>query len=305
MSKFPKSMLASAVEDFSAIRFPKLASPKIDGIRATMHGGVLRTRSLKDVPNVHVQEKFKSLGQYDGLDGEMIVGDPWDVDVYDKTRRIVMASGNKPKAADVSEVRWYTFDRQGPLPFQSRLAGVFALNLRPDVIVVPHIVISNLEEMEVYEKAMLEKGFEGIMLRDPNGPYKHGRSSEKEGWLLKVKRYTDDEAKVISCYEEMGNNNEAYTNELGRTARSASKAGKTGNNTLGGFNVVGVTGPYKGVEFQVAVSSLTHDKRHDIWDARETQVDRILTYKWFKPGSEEKPRHPMFKGWRSAEDMSE
>lgn len=301
MSKFPRPMLATAVEDFAALKFPKLASPKIDGIRATMHDGILRSRSLKDIPNIHIQKKFKGLA--DGLDGEMIVGDPWDADVYDKTRRVVMESGKKTNADDV---RWYVFDRQEHDVYETRYDLLpFAVKNATDVIVVPHVMIHSLAELEVYEKAMLDKGFEGVMLNDPRAHYKHGRSSEKEGILVKVKRYTDDEAKVISCYEEMGNNNEAFTNELGRTARSASKAGKTGNNTLGGFNVVGVTGPYKGVEFQVAVSSLTHDKRHDIWAARYTQVDRILTYKWFKPGSEEKPRHPMFKNWREAIDMSE
>jgi DNA ligase 1 len=308
MSKFPKPMLAENVEHFNLLRFPKMASPKIDGIRATVHGGVLRSRSLKDIPNVHVQEKFKNI--VNGIDGELIVGLPTDPDVYDKTRRVVMESGKKTNA---DEVNYFLFDiQQENTGFASRFSvvnnmyGENGLFKSPaGVFVVPHILVNNLEELQIFEQTMLDMGFEGVMLRDPKGPYKHGRSTEAEGWLVKVKRFTDAEARVVSCYEEMGNQNVAFTNELGRTARSASKAGKVGNNTLGGFHCVGVTGRYKDVEFDVAVSSLTHDKRKDIWDARETQVDRVLTYKYFDVGSEDKPRHPMFKGWRSAEDMSE
>jgi DNA ligase-1 len=297
-------MLAEAVENFAALTFPKMASPKLDGIRGTVHAGILRSRSLKDIPNVHVQKKFAGLRE--GLDGEFIVGDPYGPEVYDRTRRVIMESGKKTNADDV---RYYVFDSQpqdDALPFHVRYDSLpNAAAGKTDVIVVPHIVISNLEELEQYENAMLSKGFEGVMLRDPVGPYKHGRSTEAEGWLVKVKRYVDDECRVLSCYEEMGNNNESFTNELGRTARSASKAGKTGNDTLGGFNAVGLTGKYKGVEFQVAVSSLKHPERKAIWDTRDEQVGKILTYKWFPIGSEEKPRHPMFKNWREVIDMSE
>ena len=300
MSKFPRPMLAENVTDFSALKFPKLASPKIDGIRATMHGGVLRSRSLKDIPNVHIQAKFKGIP--DGVDGELVVGEPNTPETYDRTRRVVMESGKKTTADDVT---FYIFDIQGLDSFTARQEQMLysgALKT-PDVIAVQQVMLLSLTELEKFEKDVLLEGYEGVMLRDPRGPYKHGRSSEKEGWLVKVKRFTDAEARVISCYEEMGNHNEAFTNEVGRTARSAAKAGKVGNNTLGGFHAVGVNGRYKDVEFDVAVSSLTHDKRHDIWDARETQVGRILTYKYFEPGSEEKPRHPMFLRWRSSEDM--
>ncbi len=304
MSKFPRPMLAEAVTDFAALTFPKMASPKLDGIRGTFHEGIARSRSLKDIPNVHVQKKFAGLRE--GLDGEFIVGDPYAADVYDKTRRVIMESGKKTNADDV---RFYTFDSQPQdesLPFHVRYDSLpDAAAGKTDVIVVPHVVISNMEELEQYEAVMLGKGFEGVMLRDPNGPYKHGRSTEAEGWLVKVKRYVDNECRILSCYEEMGNHNEEFTNELGRTARSASKAGKTGNNTLGGFTVVSINGKYKGVEHDVAVSSMKHDERKYCWDNRKELVGRLLTYKWFPIGSEDKPRHPMFKNWREAIDMSE
>ena len=53
-----KPMLATAIEDVSTIKFPVLASQKLDGIRATVQGGRLLSRSLKEFPIVHVQAFF-------------------------------------------------------------------------------------------------------------------------------------------------------------------------------------------------------------------------------------------------------
>jgi hypothetical protein len=81
------------------------------------------------------------------------------------------------------------------------------------------------------------------MLRDPNGPYKFGRSTRKEGYLLKLKRFCDSEAEVIGVVELMHNGNEAKTNALGRTERSTRKAGKTGMGVLGALACAGCARP--------------------------------------------------------------
>ena len=69
--------------------WPRLVSRKLDGIRATVQGGRLRSRTLKDIPNVQVQEMFKGLP--DGLDGELIYGPANAPDVFNKTTSIVMS----------------------------------------------------------------------------------------------------------------------------------------------------------------------------------------------------------------------
>ena len=43
----------------------------------------------------------------------------------------------------------------------------------------------------------------------PNAPYKQGRSTVREGYLLKVKTFLDDEATVVRFEERMHNGNEA------------------------------------------------------------------------------------------------
>ena len=76
MSTF-KPLLAHTIEDTSAVKFPCIVSPKLDGIRCIIIDGVAMSRSLKPIRNEYVQ---KCIGnrEYNGLDGELIVGDGLD-----------------------------------------------------------------------------------------------------------------------------------------------------------------------------------------------------------------------------------
>ena len=83
-------MLAGKATDLGALRFPILASPKLDGIRATIGGkGDLYSRNGKLLPNKWVQEiGYPHLA---GLDGELICGEPTAPDCFRKTSSAVMS----------------------------------------------------------------------------------------------------------------------------------------------------------------------------------------------------------------------
>src|SRR5437899_138139 len=81
------------------------------------------------------------------------------------------------------------------------------------------------------------RGFEGVMLRKPDGPYKFGRSTVREGYLMKVKRFTQEEAVVVGYEEQETNLNEATKDALGHTKRSSHKAGKRPAGVLGALRV--------------------------------------------------------------------
>jgi DNA ligase-1 len=288
-----KPMLAGKVENVNDLRYPVLASPKLDGIRGTMQGGVLLSRSLKPIANKNVQEKFKNLPEK--IDGEFIVGPATAKNVYQRTNSVIM-SHDKP----ADDVTFYAFDLLVSTAFAPRYQAMKQLaEHRPDVVVVPQVTINNAEDLLAVEAAWLEDGYEGVMVRDPSSLYKHGRSSTKEGILLKLKRFEDAEAEIIGCYEEMKNNNEEFRNELGRTARSTAKAGLVGKGTLGGF---GVRDLVSGVEFEVG-SGFDAAQRKDFWSRRETLRGKIIKYKSFKIGVKDKPRHPIFLGFRDKADM--
>jgi DNA ligase-1 len=61
-----KPMLASPCEDLGTIRYPALATPKIDGIRCVMRDGRALSRSLKPIANRFVSATLAGLPPFDG-----------------------------------------------------------------------------------------------------------------------------------------------------------------------------------------------------------------------------------------------
>jgi len=285
-----KPMLAALCEDITKLSYPVYGSPKLDGIRALVTDELV-SRTLKSIPNRHVQSLFKSLPR--GTDGELIFGRP-NTDPYRRTVSAVMSEDGDPN------VHYYTFDNflaEGG--FDSRFNVVQQLVNRHNVKIVPHTLIHNAEQLADFESECVEFGYEGVMIRSLHGPYKQGRSTAKEGYLLKLKRYRDSDAEIIGTYELMHNGNEATTNALGRTERSSHKENKTGLDSLGGFELRDV---HSGVEFRCG-TGLTQNDRETLWDTREELTGKIIKYKFFPTGSKDKPRHPVFLGFRSKLDL--
>lgn len=297
-----KPMLADHCTDVTKLKFPVLASKKLDGIRATVQGGRLLSRSLKPIPNKNVQAMFKGLPE--GLDDELILGDPRSPTCYRDTVSVVM-SDDKPATG----IKFHVFDKHCDAPFEQRLAmahGVvreYDADFNSALEIVTHVRIENAEDLETLEAAWLEEGHEGVMIRAINGRYKEGRSSEREGILLKLKRFVDSEAVVVGTYELEHNDNVAFTNELGRTARSSAKDGKRASGVLGGLDVKGVGGDYDGIEFSIG-TGFDAAQRADMWRDRDALVGRLVKLKFFPSGGKDKPRHPVYLGFRSQEDMS-
>lgn len=284
-----KPMLATDA-DLTKLRFPLLASPKLDGVRAVVRGGVVYSRSNKPIPNKYVQELFSG---YEHFDGELIVGLPHSKTVYRDTVSHVMSNDKRD-----FDVKFYVFDHVQDLgiPYLQRIKQLYASN---DGRVKPHnkLHIHGFEALVDYEEQCLEVGYEGLILRDPNAPYKCGRSTVKEGYLLKLKRFVDAEATVIGFEERMHNGNEATTNELGRTKRSSHQAGKSGRGDLGAL----VCRTADGVEFNIG-TGFTDSDRAAVWNGRDQFLGKLAKYKFFPVGQKEAPRHPVFLGWRDRSD---
>jgi DNA ligase-1 len=295
-----KPMLAVNAE-VDKIKFPVYASPKLDGIRCIIIDGVPKTRTLKDIPNKHVAGLLTNPA-YDGLDGELIVGDPTSPTVYRDTTSEVMSHDKKPY------FHFYAFDIhniEGDYPYRkSQLDGRFefdsAIFAAANIIPLESVLIETERSLMNYEAVQVEKGYEGIIVRGAaTGPYKYGRSTMNEQHLMKVKRFEDSEAEIIGFEEEMFNGNEAQTNELGRTKRSTAKAGLVGKETLGAFRVRDVQ---SGVEFSIG-TGITAAERRRYWDFQDSLVGGLVKYKYFPVGIKVAPRHPVFLGFRSKSDL--
>jgi DNA ligase-1 len=290
-----KPMLAAAT-DGSDIRYPVLVSPKLDGIRALVIDGEVLSRSLKLIPNKYIQSLF-GRPEFNGFDGELVVGDVTAKDVFQKTSSGVMSIEGEP------EVTYFVFDdftHRTALEFQVRIAKVKKrVDGVPLLHLVPHALVHSHDELMQLETSCVAQGYEGIMIRDPKGQYKHGRSTLKQGWLLKLKRFEDSEAKIIGYEQLMHNANEAKQNELGQQVRSSEKAGKEARPLIGAIKVRDVV---TGVEFDIG-TGFTQQQRRQFWRGREYLVGKLVKYKYQPSGVKEKPRFPVFLGFRDARDL--
>jgi len=294
-----KPMLAGKCTDINALRYPVLCTPKLDGIRCMKVGGKALSRKFLPIPNPHIRETIEAHFP-DGVDGELIIPGV----SFSETSGAVMRHTGTPA------FRFFVFDyvKTGTSLTMSYAGRMELLkDLELDKVgeytierVLP-VRINNVAEMEAYEQKCIDEGFEGAMVRDPAGPYKLGRSSEKEGYLLKVKRFEDSEAVVLDLVEKMRNDNEATRDNVGHTKRSTSAEGMTPMNTLGALLVRDVK---TGVEFSIG-SGLDDATRAKVWAAKKKYIGKLVTYKHQPSGAKEKgaPRFPVFKAFRDPRDM--
>ena len=275
---------------WDVVRYPLLLSPKLDGVRAIVLNGRVMSRTLKEIPNRHVQQMFSHL---EGFDGELIVGPPTAKDVYNVTESAVMTEGGVPNVA------FYVFDIVDlSKPFYERRAiynqRIATLGAEAKVQAVPQYTCETRREVEERENQMVEWGFEGAITRDPTAKYKMGRGGKTDQVLMKLKRFTDSEARIVAYFEEMANNNVAVVDERGYTKRSSHGENKAGKGTLGSIEVVDLENKWRfniGTGFDAAM-------RRELWSQGDGLIGQIVKYKYFAHGMKDVPRHPVFLGFR-------
>lgn len=289
-----KSPMLAAATDGKNLKLPKLASPKLDGVRALVINGQVLSRKFKPIPNKHVQAMFGH-AKFNGLDGELIVGSPEDPECFRKTMSGVMSEEGKPN------VVFYVFDDFSiPLAsFVFRLESAFQRATQPGMRYVTHVKLQTEEQLEAYESQALTRGYEGVMLRHPSGLYKEGRSTLNEGWLLKLKRFEDSEAEVIGYSELMHNANEKTITTGAKAERSHKKAGLVGQGALGALQVRDTK---SGTEFELG-SGFTAAERKVLWTKGAALIGLFVSYQFFPLGVKDKPRFPTFKGFRDPIDF--
>ena len=304
MTKFKPMLAGKAPEDLADINYPVLASPKLDGIRCIIRDGEAVSRSLKPIPNEFIRDQLRGLP--DGIDGELMVEGG-----FNAVQSAVMSKAGEPK-----DFWFFVFDQcfgeyipdgfdnkpvfEERLELLTRWSEDYGHN---NLMVVEHVLIENAEDLATYEAECLEQGFEGVMVRDPQGPYKYGRSTTNQGILLKVKRFADEEATVVGFEELMHNDNEATTDHLGHTKRSSHAENKRPADTLG----VLVCESSDGASVRCG-TGFTAALRKEIWDNQAAYLGTQVKYKHLpdpggrKPG--QTPRHPVYLGQRHPEDHS-
>lgn len=290
--------LLSCEVSLDKVNFPVYVSTKLDGIRALVIDGVVYSRSLKPIRNKHVQKLFGK-PEYNGFDGELVVGDIYAEDVFQKTTSGVMSEGGEP------DVKFYVFDdfTNPDVPYNIRLNTLSdkSKDFNDRVAILKQSFVTSVNHLKDLLNIESAKGGEGLIGRNPNSRYKFGRSTPKEQLSIKFKFFVDSEFEIIAVHEQMENTNTLEKDELGYAKRSTAKEGMVGKGTFGSFTCVTADGKHFNVGTGVG---LTQDLRQSIWRNKESYIGRLAKIKYMEVGSKDGvPRLPILLGFRDKDDM--
>lgn len=290
MPKIQKPMLAGSFDPQKA-KFPYIATPKIDGIRFLMVDGVAVSRKFKPIRNSYIQNLLSAYLP-DGADGELTSGH-----TFQSSTSAVMRVKGEP------EFKVWIFDWVDPSkeeidPYHVRMLSMPTIKAPFSFEVLYGSNIKSIDELNKYEQFCLNNGYEGAMVRDPNGTYKFGRSTVNENILLKLKRFVDDEGELIDIEEKTSNQNPEEKDAFGYVKRSTSMSGLVPMGTAGTL----IIKDKEGRTLRIG-SGLNDELRKDIWDNKDKYLGSLVKYKYFPQGVKELPRHPVFLGFRHPDDV--
>lgn len=278
-------MLAAKVESETQLRYPVLATPKVDGIRCIKVNGRPLSRSFKPIRNPHVVKLLEGVPEL--ADGELVIP---DAQFYETSSSVMSFDGR-------DDLEFWCFDVVSHKPYKER---VLELPSGPRVRALRPTLCENADALLRFEETCLAVGYEGVITRSPDSPYKYGRSSLREGYMVKLKRMHDSEAVVLAVEEATTNLNPIVPDAFGYARRPGSAANRLAKGTMGSLAVRDV---HTGVEFSIG-TGFDDSLRAAVWREPQSYIGRIVRYRCQKCGEKDKPRFPSFQGFRDPEDMT-
>lgn len=284
-------------EQLGDLKYPLIISLKKDGYRCITHarrGQVWpMSRTFTPINNCHIQSWADEMPTL--FDGELTIPGLTFHELQSKLNTGITMP---------FIFRFYVFDHIGfqKEPYWKRLQLLQNQLDRynpPFTRMMPHKWCKSADAVWDQYQEWINQGEEGAIIRDAGAPYKQGRSTLNEGWMLKLKQWETHKARVIGFVEAEENLNPKKENNVGLSKRSSHKANKRGKNTLGAL----VARDLKtGVEFQIG-SGWTAGMAQQIWNNRTAYMGRVFTYKKLAHGEKEKPRSPIWLGFRNKQDL--
>lgn len=299
----------------SAVQYPTILQPKIDGVRALNINGTLTGRSLDPFKGFGITE-YWSKPEFQYLDGEMTLGP--DPASPDRLCSLTTGAMNAFKGVTkIPTIFWHVFDwlAEPELPYAERYEKLkeYVQKLdHPRVKLVPSYIANNREELDILVAKFFEDGYEGAIIRNPRSKLKEGRPT-KEGQLWRIKPWADTEMLVTGVTEGEENTNEATTNSLGRTERSSSQEGMIPNGRVGSIQGTlladcysSITGKLlfsKGLAVTASKGCMTHDEARYYFENQHKIVGHIVKFSFMEHGTKDLPRFPGYISHRLKEDM--
>jgi DNA ligase 1 len=230
-----------------------LVSEKLDGVRAYWDGNQLYFRSGQPIA---APSWFTAPLPKVALDGELWIGRGQFERITSIVRR------HQPSDGEWREVRYMLFDLPGAEgDFTARHAALQTIDRQlalPWLQVVPQFRVANPDELMAHLDRIVALGGEGLMLHRADAAWRSGRNGD----LLKLKPWYDDEARVIGHIPGLGRH-------LGR---------------LGALWVE----DHHGRQFRLG-TGFSDRERED-----PPAIGSLITYRYFGRTARGMPRHPVY-----------
>lgn len=216
----PSLMLAEADEDEINKWEHIICEEKYDGVRviAFVSGKEVKffTRAFNEIPSVYLKkiaDECSSLIDNSGLQGEWF----FDGELTDANRKSVSGKVNqmlkgKPSTSIGDDLFFNIFDLEdaetlktgkGIIPFVLRrktLESVFESYKAGSLVLAESFITKEKEDLYVYYKRVVEKGGEGVILKNPHHVYECKRS---KNWI-KLKEVNDCDLVIKGWYPGEG-----------------------------------------------------------------------------------------------------
>lgn len=292
-------------EHFASLTFPVFASFKEDGVRCLTREPnnpkfcrcVPVSRSFKPIRNEYINASLRTFAP-SGLDGELVVRGSNGIflNFHDTQSAVMSVEGNPNYQFRVFD----SFERYD-MPFMFRIKdykhAIRDIGDHSLVTFIEQIRCADADELFAFYQTALSLKKEGIVVRSLHGHYKQGRVTLKERIMFKVVDFQREEAVVVGWEPMMTNCNVATEDEFGRTKRSKHSSGLITQPLLGAWLA---ESPKWG---RFNVSGFTAFQRDHFWRNRESFRSKTFTFKYKSHGSLDSPRHPIFLGFRSSDDL--
>lgn len=297
-----KPMLAPNEKvDLSTLNYPLLASTKLDGIRCIFYKGQILSRSLKQIQNKQLRERFEPIRKFSEENNIIFDGEIYsDKLTFQEITHFVMTQDLGDEELPAS-VKFYCFDsiedNKTDTPFKQRAEFATLCMMRfPDIAFpVEQVEVDSAEEVNDFFEQVLKENYEGLILREPKGAYKYGRGTLKEGLIFKVKNFLTFDAKILDVIQatRVDENAEKSINELGYSKTSRKKDDRILIEKAAAFLVL-----YNNNEVKVTIA-LSDDEKIKIWKNKNDYLNKYIEYKGMIIGSKDVPRHPVFVRFRN------
>jgi ATP dependent DNA ligase domain len=244
-----------------------LASEKLDGVRPYWDGRNLLSRNGKILA---VPEGWSTYFPPFAIDGELYTARG----EFEKIQSIVM--DKTPNEVAWSEIKFYVFDvpeaSGGLLERLGELEKFILQNpqVGQNLKIIKQVKVKDNAEFEAFAEAVIAKGGEGAVMREPNAPYERKRSKN----ALKYKKFKDAECEVTEVNAGTGK----YAGLMGSvTCKSLGAAGSNPDEQIP-----------RGVKFKVG-SGFSDEER-----ANPPKIGFIITYKYQNLTAKGLPRFLIF-----------